>query len=135
MSGLNEGAYYWLVQSYDANDKESMESQKNRFTIIAKGKTTAAINLEVDPFTQHGHVIELTGKTEAGARVMVNGREVPVVGVDGSFPLLHASAAPGTKRHYDHGAELQRRSEYVAEKDRDSVETVREKSRGPGTLV
>jgi len=85
VSGLNEGAYYWVVQSYDVNDKESMESQKNRFTIIPKGKSSEAINLELDPFTQHGHVIELTGKTEAGARVMVNGREVPVVGMDGSF--------------------------------------------------
>jgi hypothetical protein len=85
VSGLNEGAYYWVVQSYDLSDKESMESQKNRFTIIPKGKSTEAINLELDPFTQHGHVIELTGKTEAGARVMVNGREVPVVGMDGSF--------------------------------------------------
>jgi len=39
----------------------------------------------LDPFVQHGHVIELTGKTEGGARVMVNGREVPVVGTDGKF--------------------------------------------------
>ncbi len=34
---------------------------------------------------QHGHVIEVTGKTEVGARVMVNGREVPLVAPDGSF--------------------------------------------------
>jgi len=27
----------------------------------------------------------MTGKTEVGARVMVNGREVPVVGMDGGF--------------------------------------------------
>jgi hypothetical protein len=74
-----------LVQSYDVNSKESVESEKNRFTIIPKGKDTTAINLELDPFVQHGHVIELTGKTEGGARVMVNGREVPVVGTDGKF--------------------------------------------------
>ena len=85
VSGLSEGAYYWLVQSYDAAGKESVESEKNRFTIIPKGKTSEAINLEMDPFVQHGHVIELTGKTEAGARVMVNGREVPVIAADGSF--------------------------------------------------
>jgi FecR protein len=95
VSGLGEGAYYWLVQSYDANDKESLESQKNRFTIIPKGKNTTAINLELDPFMQHGHVIELTGKTEAGARVMVNGREVPVVGVDGSFHYFMPPLPPG----------------------------------------
>jgi hypothetical protein len=97
VSGLNEGAYYWVVQSYDANEKESLESQKNRFTIIPKGKDTTAINLELDPFMQHGHVIELTGKTEAGARVMVNGREVPVVGVDGTFHYFMPPLPPGER--------------------------------------
>jgi hypothetical protein len=85
VSGLEQGAYYWLVQSQDATGKESVESEKNRFTIIPKGNDTAAINLDLDPMIQHGHVIELTGKTEVGARVMVNGREVPVVGTDGAF--------------------------------------------------
>ncbi len=85
VSGLVEGAYYWTVQSKDAHGKESVESEKNRFTLIPRGKDTEAINLDLDPFIQHGHVIELTGKTEIGARVMVNGREVPVVGTDGSF--------------------------------------------------
>ena len=34
---------------------------------------------------QHGHVIEIKGKTEANARVMVNGQEVPIVSTDGGF--------------------------------------------------
>jgi len=85
VAGLDEGPYYWMVRSFDANDRESPESEKNRFTIIAKETDTGAIALALDPFVQHGHVIELTGKTEIGARVMVNGREVPVVGTDGSF--------------------------------------------------
>jgi hypothetical protein len=85
VSGLDEGAYYWEVQSFDAAGKDSLESEKNRFTIIPKGKSTAAINLELDPLVQHGHVIELIGRTEVGARVMVNGREVPMVSLDGSF--------------------------------------------------
>jgi hypothetical protein len=85
VSGLPQGAYYWLVQSYDARGKESVESEKNRFTLIPKEKNEEAINLELDPFIQHGHVLELTGKTEIGARVMVNGREVPVIGADGRF--------------------------------------------------
>src|SRR5438132_1484401 len=49
VSGLSEGAYYWAVQSYDQNGKESMESEKNRFTIIAKGGDTGQLNLELDP--------------------------------------------------------------------------------------
>ena len=85
VTGLGEGAYYWMVQSFDADGKESLESEKNRFTIIPKGKTAVAINLELDPFVQHGHVIEVQGKTESGARVMVNGREVPMIAPDGTF--------------------------------------------------
>ena len=85
VSGLAEGPYYWMVQSYDVNGKESVESEKNRFTVIAKESDSGTIALQIDPFVQHGHVIELTGKTEVGARVMVNGHEVPVVGTDGGF--------------------------------------------------
>jgi hypothetical protein len=85
VSGLTEGPYYWMVQSHDANGKESVESEKNRFTIIAKEADSGAILLDIDPLIQHGHVIELTGKTEPGARVMVNGHEIPVIGGDGSF--------------------------------------------------
>jgi hypothetical protein len=85
VSGLTEGSYYWMVQSYDVEGKRSVESEKNRFSIVPKGRNMEAINLDLDPFIQHGHVIELVGKTETGARVMVNGREVPLVGGDGSF--------------------------------------------------
>jgi hypothetical protein len=85
VTSLGEGAYYWMVQSYDTAGKESVESEKNRFTIISKGKQTEAIELELNPFIQHGHVIEVTGKTQTGARVMVNGSEVPMLSPDGGF--------------------------------------------------
>ena len=85
VSGLGTGAYYWMVESYDSGGKESAESEKNRFTVIPKGNSTQAIDLELDPFIQHGHVIEVTGKTVTGARVMVNGREVPMINSDGGF--------------------------------------------------
>ena len=85
VTGLASGAYYWSIVSYDAGGKESVESEKNRFTIIARSKEKVELSLDLNPFVQHGHVIEVTGNTEAGARVMVNGREVPIVGDDGSF--------------------------------------------------
>ncbi|MBV8206514.1 MAG: hypothetical protein JO041_06965 [Acidobacteria bacterium] len=85
MPPLAEGAYYWLVQSQDANGKESVESEKNRFTVIAKTAEHAEIPLELDPFIQHGHIIEVRGKTDPAARVMVNGEEVPLVSSDGTF--------------------------------------------------
>jgi hypothetical protein len=95
VTSLGEGAYYWMVQSYEASGKESVESEKNRFTIIPKGKQTEAIDLELDPFIQHGHVIEVTGKTQIGARVMVNGREVPMVTTDGTFHYFTPPLATG----------------------------------------
>ena len=95
VTSLGEGAYYWVIQSYEASGKESVESEKNRFTIIPKGKQAEAIDLELDPFIQHGHVIEVAGKTQIGARVMVNGREVPMVTTDGTFHYFTPPLATG----------------------------------------
>ena len=85
VTGLSQGAYYWAIQSYDSGGKESVESEKNRFTVIPRSNEKVDLSLDLDPFIQHGHVIEVTGKTEVGARVMVNGREVPLVADDGTF--------------------------------------------------
>jgi hypothetical protein len=95
VTSLGEGAYYWTVQSFEASGKESVESEKNRFTIISKGKQTESIDLALDPFIQHGHVIEVGGKTQIGARVMVNGREVPMVTDDGTFHYFTPPLATG----------------------------------------
>jgi hypothetical protein len=113
VTGLPVGAYYWSIQSYDAAGKQSVESEKNRFTIIVKAKEKIELSLDIDPLIQHGHVIEVTGKTEAGARVMVNGREVPIVGDDGAF---HYFTPP-----LPNGAECERRRENPAGKSGDSV--------------
>jgi len=83
--GLTEGPYYWVVQTVAPDGKQSVESEKNRFTVIAKSKQEPSIALELQPLVQHGHVIEVQGRTEPAARVMVNGQEVPIVTSDGSF--------------------------------------------------
>ena len=95
VTGMPIGAYYWSIQSSDASGRESVESEKNRFTIIAKSKEKVELPLDIDPFVQHGHVIEVTGKTEVGARVMVNGKEVPMVSDDGSFHFFTPPLANG----------------------------------------
>src|ERR1700692_5157058 len=85
VTGLPVGAYYWSIQSYDAAGKVSVESEKNRFTIIVKAKEKTEMSLDLAPFVQHGHVIEVKGKTEAGGGVMVNGRGGPILSDDGTF--------------------------------------------------
>ena len=84
---LPEGAYYWVVQTLDSKGHESVESEKNRFTIIPK-RDAQSLQLELQAMVQHGHVIEVRGKTESNARVMVNGQEVPILAADGSFQYL-----------------------------------------------
>jgi hypothetical protein len=95
VTNLGEGVYYWMVQSYDTAGKESVESEKNRFNIISTGQAAEVIDLELDPFIQHGHVIEVTGKTQKGARVMVNGSEVPLVTGEGQFHYFTPPLPPG----------------------------------------
>lgn len=85
LQGITEGAYYWVVTALDGKGKESIESEKNRFTVIPKGLADVQLVLELEDFVQQGHVIIIKGKTEAGARVMVNGQEVTPIQDDGTF--------------------------------------------------
>lgn len=91
LSHLPEGPYYWSVQSIGDSGHESVDSEKNRFTVIPKGDDRATIALDLEDFSQHGHIIEVRGKTEPTARVMVNGQEVALISSDGSF---HHFTAP-----------------------------------------
>jgi hypothetical protein len=85
VKGLEPGqTYYWQVLSIGDVGKESTPSETNAFTLALKGDSSTAIVLELDPFSQHGHVIEVKGRTEPGARVMVNGQEA-ITNADGSF--------------------------------------------------
>ncbi len=88
--GFTEGAYYWEVQSIGDDGKISIESEKNRFTVIPKGEDRVGTVLELEPFVQHGHIIEVRGRTEPLARVMVNDQQVAVVNRDGTF--IHFTA-------------------------------------------
>lgn len=87
IGGMPEGAYYWSVQSVDDQGRESTESERNRFTVIPRN-SDGGLTLELDPFVQHGRIIEVRGRTDSGARVMVNGGEVPLIGGDGRFRYL-----------------------------------------------
>jgi hypothetical protein len=86
LKDLAEGTtYFWEVQSVGENGKESAESPRSKFTLVPKGNNgSTTIALEVGEFVQHGHSIEVRGKTEPGARVLVNGQEAVVKG-DGTF--------------------------------------------------
>lgn len=85
INSLDEGKYYWQVMSVDDSGHESIPSDPSVFSIVAKGNEGISMALEVSQLIQHQHVIEIKGTTQQGARVMVNGEQVPIVSPDGSF--------------------------------------------------
>ncbi len=80
--GLPEGTYYWAVSSLDDKSQESQTSDASKFILQ---KTKDEILLELDNFIQHGKVYQIVGRTEPGARIMVNDEPVFTVQPDGSF--------------------------------------------------
>src|SRR5262249_19884051 len=84
---IPEGAYFWKMQSLGEDGKLSAESPISRFSLVPRGNSAISVPLEVAEFVQHGHMIEVRGRTEPGARVMVNGQEAVVMG-DGTFRHL-----------------------------------------------
>jgi hypothetical protein len=55
-----------MVQSYEASGEESVESEKNRFTIIPKGKQTAQSIWNWIRLFSMATSSKLTGKTQVG---------------------------------------------------------------------
>jgi hypothetical protein len=94
VKNLEPGDYYWAVQSIGDNGTESVASPTNFVRVVQKGDSGATIVLEVDNLMQHGHVFEIRGHTESGARVMVNGQEA-VVGPEGKFSHFTNPLPPG----------------------------------------
>ena len=84
LPSLREGDYYWTVTSVDSRRRESQEGEANQFSVIRQ-ENEGEILLEVDRYVQHGKVIEIVGRTEPGATVLVNNEPVFNVAPNGSF--------------------------------------------------
>ncbi|HYX51841.1 MAG TPA: hypothetical protein VE783_00200 [Candidatus Limnocylindrales bacterium] len=95
VQGLEPGTYFWEVQAVGDNGKESVAADRSSFTIVSKSDSSANLLLDVEPFIQHGHTFEVRGKTEPGARVIVNGQEVPRVSSEGKFTHYTNQLPPG----------------------------------------
>ena len=98
VNGLPEGTYYWAVSSLNTKNRESQTSDANKFTLLRQ-LPEDEILLEVDKLIQHGQVMEIVGRTEPGARVIVNGEPVFAVAPDGSFKhFTQPFANPGANQ-------------------------------------
>lgn len=84
ITGLDPGDYFWSVTAIDVHKRESAPSDAFRFTLIAQGKTEEML-LEVDATELHGNVVELIGRTEPNAALIINGETVADIRLDGRF--------------------------------------------------
>jgi hypothetical protein len=94
LSGLDAGDYFWNVTATNAKKENSEVSETFRFTLVAQGKTQE-MRLEVTETKIHGRVVEIIGKTEPGAALLVNGQPVPIIAADGTFRHFTEPLEPG----------------------------------------
>jgi hypothetical protein len=94
VTGLDAGEYFWNVIAMDSKKQSSQVSETFKFTIFAQGKAQEML-LQILGTQLHGRVAEIYGKTEPGAALMVNGQEIPNIGVDGTFRYFTDPLQPG----------------------------------------
>ena len=93
ISGLDAGDYFWNVVAADGKKQTSEVSAIFKFTVVAQGKSQEMM-LEID--TQlHGRVVEIMGRTEPGAALIINGQPVPNIAADGTFRHFTEPLDPG----------------------------------------
>jgi hypothetical protein len=94
VTGLDAGDYFWTVTAEDAKKATSEVSESFRFTLVPQGKTQQ-MALEIVGTEIHGRVVEIIGRTEPGAAIMVNGQPVPIIAADGTFHYFTVPLEPG----------------------------------------
>jgi hypothetical protein len=94
ISGLDAGDYFWNVTALSAKKLASDVSEPNKFTLVAQGKTQEML-LEIDKTELVGHAVEISGRTEPGAALIINGQAVPNIAKDGTFHHFTEPLLPG----------------------------------------
>ncbi len=84
VTGLEPGDYFWRVTATDATKRQSEPSDPFKFTLAAQGKLQTML-LEVSSTSVQGNVVELVGRTEPGAALIINGESVAGIRPDGTF--------------------------------------------------
>ncbi len=96
LSGLDPGDYFWDVMATDAQKHVSAASDTFKFTLATQGKGQEMM-LDVTSTDLHGSVVEITGRTEPGAALIINGESVADVRPDGSFKYFTQPLTRGSQ--------------------------------------
>jgi hypothetical protein len=95
VSGLDAGDYFWAVRAVDADKQVSESSETFKFSLFAES-TGGSMTLEISDPQVHGNLVEIVGRTEPGATVLVDGQPVGNVQPDGTFRHFTAPLSKGS---------------------------------------
>jgi hypothetical protein len=95
LTGLEPGDYFWSVTATDAHKRDSAPADPFRFTLVAQGKGEEML-LDIDAPEIHGSIVELTGHTDPGAALIINGETVVDIQPDGRFRYFTQSLTRGS---------------------------------------
>jgi FecR protein len=95
ITGLESGDYFWGVTATDVHRHESAPSDPFKFTLVAQGKSQSML-LDVDGTELHGNVVEIIGRTEPGAALIINGETVADIQSDGRFRYFTQPLSTGS---------------------------------------
>jgi hypothetical protein len=94
ITGLDPGDYFWNVTATSAKKLTSDISETYKFTLVAQGRTQEML-LEIQDTHLVGRAVEITGRTEPGAALIINGQPVPNIAKDGTFRHFTEPLLPG----------------------------------------
>ena len=96
LTGLDPGDYFWSVTATDAQKHDSEASETFKFTLVMEGKGQEML-LEVDGTELHGSVVEVIGRTEPGAALIIDGEPVADIAPDGQFRYFTPPMSRGSQ--------------------------------------
>jgi FecR protein len=94
VSGLDAGDYFWNVIATDSKKQSSEPSAPLKFGLFTQGKAQE-MALEISGTQLHGRLAEISGRTEPGAALIINGQPVANIAPDGSFRYFTEALEPG----------------------------------------
>jgi len=96
ITGFDQGDYFWDVLATDQEKHVSAPSDTFKFTLATQGKGQEML-LEVGRTELHGNVVEITGRTEPGAALIINGEQVADIQSDGEFKYFTSPLTRGSQ--------------------------------------
>jgi hypothetical protein len=94
VTGLDPGDYFWNVTAISTKKESSDVSETYKFTLVVQGKAQEML-LEIQDTHLVGRAVEITGRTEPGAALIINGQPVPNIAKDGTFRHFTEPLLPG----------------------------------------